>query len=899
MGAFFEDFFMSVLNMSITGSIIILAVMLLRLLLKKAPKKYSYFLWYVPFFRLICPVSFSSFLSIFNLFDTSEISADNTMTYIPHDIVSPQTPDVSVQSQPTVPNVPDAIIGSVPTEVRLDSAQTLPVAVAFIWVFGIIAMLTYSMISYVKVKRTISTGVKMRENIFECNHIPSPFVVGIFKPKIYIPFGLSETEKEYIITHEKYHIQRRDHIKKSLAFFILTAHWFNPLCWFAFVLMSRDMEMSCDEKVLSEYENIKKDYSTSLLSFASNHRFPSPSPVTFSESGVKARIKNSLKWKEPKRWIIALAVLLCFVALFALVSNPNGDEISQAEFYRSMENSDKRLFFPEVSQLPQNAEIKYFDRTEDWLFPLYEQALVMTFDNVEEYLSAKKKMRDDLNNYLNHDLSEIDLSNGYTAIFVKEWIETDDFDYVHSCSLGIENDTDMKVIYCHFGSNDLDTIDNFGEFVEDEFDFLFEQPLYEKVKSLFSGKRQVSRKEISQDEFYGWVKEQGRENFFPKTEELPENAEITYLYDKTENIVQIMLKRALVMKFDNEEDYNKAKEELRKACSFSGDYLMDVIDGSYRAICKKSNLWYDNSGKMNVGNSSDFAFGIENDSEFEIMYCWFCDIELDSIDDFGEFVEDEFDFAFNRNRYSFFSSNGTVNDNNSAETIIATTVPLTSAPEITTQPTTTAVSVTQPIETTQSTTIPVTQIVETTQSATASVNINDLLVVTNIGSPDRYNYSVYDKNGNLIVANQVSLKEPQILIVSDSIVKVRNYQSVDGITDEFVQYFDIENSRASKNYPFVIGDNENYVVYIDYVEVLKDTIFGINRRVSERNIIVSEIFGMISDSNFDAPSDVSNWENTDIKAEISESEQFIAINIVYYSDLEQKEKSIQIGIQKS
>jgi beta-lactamase regulating signal transducer with metallopeptidase domain len=319
-----ESIFLKILNMSITASYVILAVLAIRLFLRKAPKKYSYLLWSVVGFRLICPVSFSSVVSILNTLDLSNAQTSSAaLNYIPRDIGHMANPRVTIG----VPFVNSAISDSLPAPAPMASVNPLQVWITIgtvLWCVGIAALLIYSVVTYLKIKGRMATAVFMDTNVYESDQIRSPFILGFIRPKVYIPFGLSEKEKDYILRHEAYHIRRGDHLIKPLAFLILVIHWFNPSTWLAFALMTKDMEMSCDEKVLSVTgPGIVRDYSLSLLSFAANLRFPCASPLAFGETGIKQRVKNVLNFKKPKVWVIIIAALLCIAVIAACGANPN------------------------------------------------------------------------------------------------------------------------------------------------------------------------------------------------------------------------------------------------------------------------------------------------------------------------------------------------------------------------------------------------------------------------------------------------------------------------------------------------------------------------------------------------------------------------------------------------
>ncbi|MBQ9858989.1 MAG: hypothetical protein IJO77_08320, partial [Oscillospiraceae bacterium] len=315
-----NEFFLEFLNMSLKASYVILAVIIVRFLLKKAPKKYSYALWAVAAFRLVCPVSFQSVISLFAL----KIEKNNTTHVDLTQVVSPTINTIQPQANIGLPPVDTAINNSQPAPTPQYSAnpmQKLVYVAAFIWLVGIAALLIYGIVSYIRLHRKLRFAVKFEDNIYQTEAVSSPFIMGFVKPKIYIPYGLDPSSLEYVLAHEKAHIKRLDHLVKPISFLVLTAHWFNPLVWLSFYLMSRDMAMSCDEKVLVKGVP-SKDYSTTLLSLAVKKRFPSPSPLAFGESGVKGRIKNALKFKKPALWITVIAVIICIAVIFICAADP-------------------------------------------------------------------------------------------------------------------------------------------------------------------------------------------------------------------------------------------------------------------------------------------------------------------------------------------------------------------------------------------------------------------------------------------------------------------------------------------------------------------------------------------------------------------------------------------------
>lgn len=318
-----SDLFYTVLNMSITGSYVIIAVIFARLLLKRLPKKYSYALWVAAAFRLCCPISFQSVFSLFSLkpFDMSKAQngGAETLQYINSDFVEQTYPRMTTG----ISNVNTVIYEEITTGARFISFKdTFMKFLPYIWLAVLCAMLIYGFAEYIKMKQKMRDSILLKDNIYQTDKISSPFILGIIKPKIYIPFGLDDDTEKYVLEHERFHLKRFDHIIKSFAYVILCIHWFNPLCWIAFHFMSRDMEMSCDEKVLSNNGKIKKDYSNALLSFVSERHFPTGSPLSFCESGVKKRIKNILSYKKPAVWLSAFAVILIAAITVGCAANP-------------------------------------------------------------------------------------------------------------------------------------------------------------------------------------------------------------------------------------------------------------------------------------------------------------------------------------------------------------------------------------------------------------------------------------------------------------------------------------------------------------------------------------------------------------------------------------------------
>lgn len=312
-----RELFLAVLNMSLTASYVILFLILIRLPLKKAPKFISYALWSAAAFRLIIPFSFESMFSLLPR-NTDTIS-------IPYDIVYQQSPQISSRIA-VVDSLASESLSQPAIGANVNPLQIYIEIGAYIWVLGIIALLVYSLVSILILKKRLKSAQLIEKNIFETKNLKTPFVLGLIRPKIYLPVGLTAEERGYILLHEQTHIHRKDYVIKVLAFLILSIHWFNPLVWTAFILMSMDMELSCDERVLKEMgKDMKKPYANLLLSLTTGRHILNGSPLAFGEGNVKGRIKNVLNYKRPRFWIVAAALIAVMAIGIGLISNPKSN----------------------------------------------------------------------------------------------------------------------------------------------------------------------------------------------------------------------------------------------------------------------------------------------------------------------------------------------------------------------------------------------------------------------------------------------------------------------------------------------------------------------------------------------------------------------------------------------
>ena len=297
-----ERIILCVLNMSLSAAVVIAVVLLARLALRRAPRKWSCLLWLAPAFRLLCPVSFRASFSLFQLRPPAGGSGSGQeFTYLPRLAAFPAA-------------------GAAARNGTGELGGLLTAAVV-LWCLGAAALVIYAFVSSLRMKERLADAVLLEGNIYETDRIDAPFLLGLWHPRIYLPAGLSGERLRCVLSHERVHLRRRDHWIKLLAFLLLTVHWFNPLVWLAFFLLSRDMEMSCDEKVLAEEGSSAGEYSHSLLSFAAPRRFPL-GPLAFGETGVKKRIQNALRWKKPHSWVTLAALLLVIAVTVICAANP-------------------------------------------------------------------------------------------------------------------------------------------------------------------------------------------------------------------------------------------------------------------------------------------------------------------------------------------------------------------------------------------------------------------------------------------------------------------------------------------------------------------------------------------------------------------------------------------------
>ena len=309
MTAIFER----VLNMSLTGSIVIAVVLLARLLLRRAPKIYSYMLWAVVLFRLLCPISLSAGLSVLKPLPVTTSQGLSTVTYRPVEPVIPAFGKIGQE---------DARPEPAETVKAKTDAQAMTLAAA-VWLTVGGALAGCSLVQYIVLRRKLREAVPYQGEILLSDKIRTPFVMGVLSPKIYLPWDTPQEERRFIIAHERHHLHRGDPLWKLLGYLALCVHWFNPLVWLAFFLGGKDMEMSCDEAVLNRLgEDIRADYSQALLRLATHKRLIAGMPLAFGEGETKGRVRNMARWRRPKVWVSGICAVLCLVVLAACALNP-------------------------------------------------------------------------------------------------------------------------------------------------------------------------------------------------------------------------------------------------------------------------------------------------------------------------------------------------------------------------------------------------------------------------------------------------------------------------------------------------------------------------------------------------------------------------------------------------
>ena len=310
--------FLKLLNLSISASWLVLAVLVLRLISKRSPKWVNVLLWGIVALRLVLPFSIESALS---LIPSAETVSPAAVQFAPAPTI---TSGVSVIDNAVNPSLSEHF-SAVPTA-SVNPLYVWTEIAGWVWLIGLGAMLLYALVSYLRLRRRVSVSLCVRENIYLCDAISSPFILGVVKPRIYLPSGLDEVQRQNVLSHERAHLARRDHWWKPLGFALLAVYWFNPALWLAYTLLCRDIELACDERVIRTMdESAVKTYSTVLLACSMPRKAVITCPLAFGEVGVKERVKNALRYKKPAFWVVAASVAVCVVVAVCFLTNPRTD----------------------------------------------------------------------------------------------------------------------------------------------------------------------------------------------------------------------------------------------------------------------------------------------------------------------------------------------------------------------------------------------------------------------------------------------------------------------------------------------------------------------------------------------------------------------------------------------
>lgn len=357
-----DDVFLKLVNLSISASWLILAVLVLRVVLKKAPKWVMPLLWGVVALRLVCLFSIESALS---LIPSAETIPSEIVTETREPVLYEQA-TLDIVTNPTLPSAAE-----VPVGVSRQQAQVDFNIYSVLWFAGMAALLVHALVSAGKLKRKLATAILLRDNIYESEFVDSPFVFGVVKPNIYLPMHMDEGTAAYVIAHERAHLARRDHWWKVLGYLVLALHWFNPLVWVAYILFCRDIELACDEKVVKGLDGAARaDYSQALLSCAAPKRAVAACPLAFGEGNIKTRVKSALHYRKPAFWVAAAAVLAVVIVAVCFLTNPrsergslvwaqklNAADVASIELYVPAEGEARQYKKLDTEEMAQAVEL--------------------------------------------------------------------------------------------------------------------------------------------------------------------------------------------------------------------------------------------------------------------------------------------------------------------------------------------------------------------------------------------------------------------------------------------------------------------------------------------------------------------------------------------------------------
>lgn len=463
-----DVFLQAVLRASLYGSVMIAVILPVRLFFKRAPKKYLCLLWLLAGLRLLLPFEMESSLSL-----QPDLTNTGRILYASQASPAPATaPSVSQSTDVPISTLssPQAEADQDPNTSQENRAVNYPLILGWIWAAVSAGMLLYSIVSYLRLRWRVRDSVILSEGVWICGKLDSSFVLGFFRPQIYLNANLSSTERAFVLTHERCHIRRRDHWWKLLGFFTLAIHWFNPLVWLAYSLLCRDLEMACDEAVVHSMEaDARKAYSAALLSCSNKHRSIAACPVAFGEISVKARIKNVLNYKKPSLWILICVVVIVSILIVCFFTAPKSpaaseqmsDEDLLSAFYSAMEqlqtgSSHFTLSMESVDDfdyvIGQTQE--FWVENGNWYHTI---ALTTTEGHITDCYASIDGIQyaceysDDIPNFVNRDWAQLpESSHTSLPILSKDWrnmevleISRSSSDGQDICTVTLQDDLDV------------------------------------------------------------------------------------------------------------------------------------------------------------------------------------------------------------------------------------------------------------------------------------------------------------------------------------------------------------------------------------------------------------------------------------------------------------------------
>ena len=345
--------FLKLLNLSISASWLVLAVLVLRLVSKRSPKWMNVLLWGIVALRLVLPFSVESALS---LIPSAETVSPAVVQFDPAPTI---TSGVSIIDNAVNPSLSEHF-AAVPT-MSVNPLYVWTEIAGWVWLIGLGAMLLYALVSYLRLRRRVSVSLPVQDHIYLCDAISSPFILGVVKPHIYLPSDLDEVQRQNVLSHEQAHLARRDHWWKPLGFALLAVYWFNPVLWLAYTLLCRDIELACDERVIRTMdESAVKTYSTVLLACSMPRKAVITCPLAFGEVGVKERVRNALHYKKPAFWVVAASVAVCVVVAVCFLTDPEHETMKWAKNLRVDD-----VVRVELTIMPQATDKQYKDFNAD------------------------------------------------------------------------------------------------------------------------------------------------------------------------------------------------------------------------------------------------------------------------------------------------------------------------------------------------------------------------------------------------------------------------------------------------------------------------------------------------------------------------------------------------------